>query len=253
MSALDNYKYIFISGLHCSGTSLLFRILREHPDVSGFSDTGVPQDEGQFLQTVFKPAKSYGGVGKFALNKGSYLDETSPLVTPDNREKIFQEWSSYWDLGKPYLLEKSPPNIVRTRFLQAIFPGAFFITITRHPVAVLLSSQKWRRTHLIKMMENYCRAHEIFSKDKHHLQYHMEFKYEDMVANAEVSFGEIYNFLGLKPVGIPEKINQQINAKYFNRWKDRAKKSFWNWLLFRLIEIIYEKRINRFGYSFRDI
>jgi len=45
-------RIVFVAGLHRSGTSLVHRCLAAHPDVSGFADTGVPEDEGQHLQTV---------------------------------------------------------------------------------------------------------------------------------------------------------------------------------------------------------
>jgi len=50
-------KFVFISGLHRSGTSILHRILRSSEGISGFHDTNVPQDEGQHLQSVFNPQK----------------------------------------------------------------------------------------------------------------------------------------------------------------------------------------------------
>ena len=58
----EDKKFVFICGLHKSGTSLLFRILRDHPDMSGFTNTGVPKDEGQHLQSVYPPAWRFGGV-----------------------------------------------------------------------------------------------------------------------------------------------------------------------------------------------
>ena len=36
-------------------------------------------------------------------------------------------------LSPPSLLEKSPPNLLRTRFLQALFPDAAFVVVIRHP------------------------------------------------------------------------------------------------------------------------
>ena len=32
---------------------MLARMLAEHPEVSGFADTGAPADEGQHLQDVY--------------------------------------------------------------------------------------------------------------------------------------------------------------------------------------------------------
>jgi len=52
----DTRQYVFIAGLHRSGTSVLARCLREHPQISGFRNTGVPEDEGQHLQDVYPAA-----------------------------------------------------------------------------------------------------------------------------------------------------------------------------------------------------
>ncbi|MEI2612689.1 MAG: hypothetical protein V9G20_28950 [Candidatus Promineifilaceae bacterium] len=60
---MDNHQFIFIGGLHRSGTSILFKTLRDHPQISGFYNTQVPEDEGQHLQTVIPPAKAFGGPG----------------------------------------------------------------------------------------------------------------------------------------------------------------------------------------------
>ena len=54
---MPDHTYVFVGGLHRSGTSLLARSLEAHPSVSGFRDTGVPEDEGQHLQSVY-PAGS---------------------------------------------------------------------------------------------------------------------------------------------------------------------------------------------------
>ena len=51
-SAAIGRRYVFVCGLHRSGTSLITRSLMDHPEVSGFRDTGAIEDEGQFLQTV---------------------------------------------------------------------------------------------------------------------------------------------------------------------------------------------------------
>ena len=84
-------QLLFVAGLHRSGTSLLHGILAEHPDISGFADTGVPEDEGQHLQSVFQPAKRYGGPGKFAFQPESALDESSPLISDANRDKLLAQ------------------------------------------------------------------------------------------------------------------------------------------------------------------
>jgi hypothetical protein len=49
-------RLVFVGGLHRSGTTLLGRLIAQHPDVSGFAETGVPADEGQHLLSVYPTA-----------------------------------------------------------------------------------------------------------------------------------------------------------------------------------------------------
>jgi hypothetical protein len=87
--------FIFIGGIHRSGTTLLFDILREHPLISGFSGTGAPMDEGQHLQSVYPSDKMYGGPGRFGFARAAHLTEVSQLVTERNRERLLADWTRY--------------------------------------------------------------------------------------------------------------------------------------------------------------
>src|SRR5262249_34875208 len=131
-------KLLFIGGLHRSGTSPLFRALRDHPDISRFRNTGVPEDEGPLLQTVYPPAWNFGGAGWFGFHSQSHLTEDSPLATPQNAARLMEEWGQRWDLTRSVLMEKSPPNLLMTRFLQELFPEAYFLIVVRHPIPTSL-------------------------------------------------------------------------------------------------------------------
>ncbi|MCF8568170.1 sulfotransferase [Alicyclobacillus tolerans] len=212
-------KFVFICGLHRSGTSILFKILRDQIEVSGFRNTNVPEDEGQFLQTVFRPDPAFGGVGIFGLNLASHLDEHSSLFTQENREKLFREWSRYWDLSKPILLEKSPPNIVRTRFLQAMFPESYFLMTKRHPVAVSFATQAFGfNRDLDTLLQHWIFCHRKLESDLPHLKNVLDFKYEDFIANNQAIFDSISNFIQCKPIKNSFRINQTTNDKYFVKW-----------------------------------
>src|SRR5438034_3037011 len=86
------YKYVFVCGLHRSGTSVLGRNIARFENCTGFKNTGVTEDEGQFLQNVYPVAFTYGGPGRFGLDPGTHRTESSPLLTPENVAKMRASW-----------------------------------------------------------------------------------------------------------------------------------------------------------------
>src|SRR5579871_293575 len=127
--SMNTHAFVFVTGLHRSGTSPLHRCLRAHPQMSGFHNTNVPEDEGQHLQTVLPRGGAYGGPGRFGRHPEVHMTETHPLATPETAHALFAQWAPYWDLEKPYLIEKTPMTLLRTRMFQALFPNSFFIVI----------------------------------------------------------------------------------------------------------------------------
>lgn len=65
-----------------SGTTLSARVLAQHVDVSAFTNTGVIQEKGQYLQSVFPVnSRTYRGPGRFAFDPAAHFTEASPLLT----------------------------------------------------------------------------------------------------------------------------------------------------------------------------
>lgn len=236
---------MFVGGLHRSGTSLLARCLMQHPLVSGFEGTGVPEDEGQHLQTVYRPAKDHGGPGRFAFDPDARLTEDSPLVTDASRRRLMEEWGRFWDTTKPVLVEKSPPNLVRGRFLQALFPGARLVLVERHPLAVAYATQKWSRTSLRSLLRHWLAAHEVFEQDRPRLQHVHVVRYEDFVADPTATLAAVYGLLGLEPVPPGIEIRADANDAYLARWREEPR------LRRALLTQAFEERVGRFGYSLR--
>jgi hypothetical protein len=218
---VDEKTFVFIGGLHRSGTSVLHRLLSEHPQTSGFYDTGVPEDEGQHLQTVFNAAYKYGGPGEFAFHLDVHLTEDSPLITQNNREKILREWGAYYDLQKQVLLEKSPPNLVRSRFLRQMFPGSKFVFIVRHPVAVSLATEKWSNKTIAEHLLHWHAAHSIMLDDIESETDCLVLRYEDFIQAPDRYLNEIFDLVGIDRFS-PDEAVLDHNEKYFRDWQQRS-------------------------------
>src|SRR5215475_2354203 len=221
MSDIDAHKFIFLCGLHRSGTSPLFRILRDHPQISGFRDTGAPEDEGQHLQSVYPSARVYGGPGRFGFAAEAHMTESFPLSSRSNAERLFTEWSPLWDTSREFLLEKSPPNLIRTRFLQGCFPNSYFIVIVRHPIAVSLATLKFSRLRLARLFEHWQVCHQLFELDRPYLRNVLVIRYEDLCATPSAALEIIRDFLGLRSA-LAAELDRSSNARYFDRWRQFA-------------------------------
>ena len=243
-------QVVFIGGLHRSGTSLLFRCLRDHPDISGFQNTGVSEDEGHYLQSVYAPTWRHGGPGRFGFDPNAHLTENSPLATSENACRLFMDWAPYWDLRKPWLLEKTPANLLRTRFLQTMFPAARFVIIMRHPVAVSLATQKWRDVAIRSLLDHWIVCHEVFADDAKRLNHVLVIKYEDLLASPNDTLRQVYEFIGVDVLPATQAVDDAPQRRYQEQWSTLMQKGTETPTPtdnhFHL-----ERRLTRFGYSLR--
>src|SRR4030095_15300480 len=131
------------------------------------------------------------------------LRETSVLLTRGNVIKLRECWQPFWDTSKTIYIEKTPSNLLRTRFLQAAFPNTYFIVIRRHPVPVSIAIQKWKVnvTSLHSLFEHWLHCHELFEEDKRYLKQVYELTYEDYIQRPDKCHQEIAAFIGTR---VPE-------------------------------------------------
>jgi hypothetical protein len=210
--------------VHRSGTTLLADLLGEHPALSALSETGVWHDEGQFLQDVYPTALECGGPGKFAFDERAHLTEAD-ATGPDGRvpgelaSQILGRWTPYWDLQRRFLVEKSPPNVVRFRYLQALFPDAHFVAIVRHPVAVAYATAGWAETPVSTLLEHWLHAHEVFERDRPAVSRLMFLRYEDLVRDVPGTLATVYATLGVEPFVPDASVRSDTNERYLRRWR----------------------------------
>ena len=102
--------------------------------------------EGKFAQDVYPyvyALRDWGRGGNRGLRRLA-LDADSDLATAENAAKLWDEWKDFWNASAAVLVEKTPENVVRSTFLQALYPAnARFVFVLRHPLAWALAVDKW--------------------------------------------------------------------------------------------------------------
>jgi Sulfotransferase family len=219
VQAMSDRRLVFVGGLHRSGTTLLARALTAHPKIAGFADTGVVEDEGQYLQSLYPSDAIAGGAGRFGFDSRARLTEASPLATAANADRLRREWAPHWPPGGLWCLEKSPANMIRARFLQALFPDASFIFITRHPVAVALAVRKWSRIGIYALLHHWLHCHRLLHADLPSIRRYCVASYEEFSSLPEETLNALYDFLRLEPHRLAIPIARDVNAGYFRTWR----------------------------------
>jgi glycosyltransferase involved in cell wall biosynthesis len=213
-------RLVFVGGLHRSGTTMLSKMLACHPGISALSRTDVTEDEGQFLQTVYPVDALGGGPGRFAFSEASYqIDWRSTGSSAFAAAKMMAAWAPYWDMNRDVLLEKTPGNLIRSPYLQEIFPGASFIFITRHPVSVSLATQKWSDTSLFSLVTHWVDAYRAAKSDSKQLERCLWLSYEQLVCDPQSVLDAVCSFLELPPVKAKINPSRRFDFAYHSIWK----------------------------------
>jgi hypothetical protein len=246
---MPEHSHVFVAGLHRSGTSLLTRALASHPEASTFTGTGFPEDEGQFLQRAYPVAKVYGGPGRFGFDPRAHLTESAVLAKAETGTRLRAEWDRHWDLSKRVLIEKSPPNLLKLRFLQEVYPQATFVVMTRHPIAVALATEKWSLTSQASLIRHWLRCHETFLRDAPRIGRLIVTSYEDVVADPGI-VTRILDHVGADDAPLDLAPRSGVNETYFERWTTSGKQRQRTYRA--SLARLFERRANRFGYSLRQ-
>lgn len=105
--------HLFILCPPFSGSTVLWKLISTSAQVSALPN------EGQFLPEVADQMRN---------------DPWNPTKRFD-WERIKQVWDAYWDHRKAVLLEKSPPNLLRSREIARFFQPLRFVIMVRNPYA----------------------------------------------------------------------------------------------------------------------
>lgn len=193
------HRYLFIGGLHRSGTSLLARLVAEHPEVAAITDAPVPENEGCYLQGAIPHTALDGAPMRFATDPRQHLVEGCAYDTLATRQRMEADWAPWYDPAKPWRVEKSPVNLTRMRLYQQLFPLSQFVVILRHPEAVAQAVAKWLPDAPEALVAHWVAAHEQLAEDLRYLHAVCVIRYEDLCRAPEAVIAGIHRFMALEP------------------------------------------------------
>jgi hypothetical protein len=268
---------IFIIGCGRSGTSLLSRMLNNHPELA------VPF-ESHILHTFYPLLDKYGDLSDFSNIRLliRHILKTGPirLWHPPLDEKLvlkhIQEYNfggvfegilkTYMSMeGKKYWAEKTPHNVNFIKEILQIFPSAKFIYMVRDGRDVAISYQEARfgpKTiyGVSKLWNAYLST---YIRNKKHIpaSQRYELRYEDLISHPDEILRKLCNFLEIdycesmkefykNPIVYQtDKINAEnlkkpLIADNAYKWKNKLKKS--EALLF---EKISQELLNKYSYE----
>jgi len=134
-SKIPTYKKlklpIFIIGSGSSGTSILAKILALHGDVYSAKEA----DEAWFIVNRVTSLRHYGVRGKFRFDESDF-----DKIQAKKLNRIFCRILK--NAKKERLLEKTPHNLYRIKWVKKIFPDAKFINLIRNGKDFIMSIKK---------------------------------------------------------------------------------------------------------------
>lgn len=202
----DFNKPIFVFGCCNSGTTILWQALKKHKDLCG------PEVEGQDLDQLPQIMKHYLGKSTFRLWAHSKFKSCYYLTENDyNKENaaiLRQAYEKYLVDGKRFIT-KSPADTMRARFVQSVFPDAYFIAVVRNGYAVSEGIVRKRKldpdrpqfeglyTTIEEAAEQWFRANVFVLSHLKFLKNYKIVRYEDLVNNPEETLISLLDFCGL--------------------------------------------------------
>ncbi len=128
----DPVTPIFIVGLTRSGSTLLEQILASHPLVDGTME-------------LYSMPRTVRRAERLARQKGLDYPKAMARFSPAELQALGQGYldeTAVYRSGKPYFIDKMPPNFHNVGFIHMVLPHAVIIDARRHPLAAGFSNFK---------------------------------------------------------------------------------------------------------------
>jgi hypothetical protein len=196
---LSPEKWIFLVGCYNSGTTLLWGILGNHPNIS------VMSDEGTFMTDALPKPEDFGWTRMWcqcldAMEAAQWEDGAAQAA------RVRRQWSIWFPRDYENLLDKSPSNVTRMTYLQEHFRPASFICIVRNGYAVAegirrrvipVRPEHPGRYPLELCAKQWSDCDRIVRSQESSVERLLQIHYEDLVGDPEGTMRSITDFLGL--------------------------------------------------------
>lgn len=188
--ALGGGYWLFVLGVNNSGTTALSQILAWQPEIRS-----LPR-EGQYLTRAL-PAPLRLGVPRLWTKRLEAFRWTED-DDPEPARRARYDWAYYAEPGPGILLEKSPPNSVRSRWLQANFRPCRFVVLVRSPYAVCEGVRRRVGCTIEEAAEHWARGNGVLLEDVGSLDSCLWLTYEDLAERPDEQLERLERFLELR-------------------------------------------------------
>ena len=190
-------RFVFVAGLHRTGTSILAQLIAGHPAVSAIENAPVPENEGCYLQGAIPHTAMHGRPGHYATDPEQHHDESSRYNTLETKRRLLADWTPWFDGDAAWRLEKSPVNLTRMRLYQQLFPTCQFVVILRHPQVMAAALGKWVDDDPVALTAYALDAYDTLSRDLAFVHSALVLRYEDLVRRPDALRKAAFAFLEL--------------------------------------------------------
>jgi hypothetical protein len=188
--SLSQSSWLFLIGMNNTGTKLLVKILESHPELRS-----LPR-EGQFLTgelpnplTLHVPR-----VFSMCLDTFRWTEDTQG----GDPQRILYDWAYYYPPRPGVLVEKTPANVLRSRWLQRHFAPATFLATVRDPYATCEGIRRRDGVPIEYAATHWALCNEILLEDLPLLQSKLVMRYEDLCADPVRELERVRVALGLR-------------------------------------------------------
>lgn len=166
--------YVFILSPPFTGSTVLENVIGSSPNVSQLPS------EGQFVgeaETVMR---------------GRHWDPNYEVPWNDVRG----EWEKRWNLEKPLLLEKSPPNVLRAPAIERTFEPVYFVAMIGDPYAFCEGCRRRNNEYDLRgSAELWLRCAYHQRRNVQELENVIWFTYEEFTERTDTILGDVQEFV----------------------------------------------------------